>query len=164
VGDDWINSDVELEGEPPKKAAREKTVRWNFQHCFLTYPRCNIPLDEIRDFLQAKGAHAAVVAAELHKDGSEHRHAYVDFGRKIDVKQQPRYFDFAGFHPNVQRCRDARDVLQYCTKGGSYIVLGDISVEVRSYPGLDFRVCITPLSQPCTYYLRFVHDLYVYSL
>lgn len=65
-----------------------------------------------------------VVASEQHADGNLHRHAYLEFKERVDVTNE-RLFDFEGFHPSIEKGRNARNILKYCTKEGDYAIRGD---------------------------------------
>lgn len=90
------------------------------KHFFLTYPRCDLPKEDLRTFLLSlypeHGPHA-LVAREQHEDGSYHLHAAVTFERRIDCRDARR-FDFLGHHPNLQRARSIQDVAEYISKDG----------------------------------------------
>lgn len=109
--------------------AEERRFRINAKHFFLTFPHCDLPLSDMRDFFAALGSACGVVAAERHADGSSHRHVYLEFANKRNIKD-PRHFDMWGKHPNVQACRSAVDVLKYCIKDEDYLSWGAIDVKV----------------------------------
>lgn len=94
---------------------------------FLTYPQCDIPIQRLMDFLwtvKNKEPRLLVVASEQHADGNLHRHAYLEFKERVDVTNE-RLFDFEGFHPSIEKGRNARNILKYCTKEGDYAIRGD---------------------------------------
>ena len=67
-----------------------------------------------------------LIARETHADGGIHLHAFVDFGRRVDIRD-PRRFDVDGFHPNIQPCgRTPQKMLDYAIKDGD-IVAGGLS-------------------------------------
>lgn len=103
--------------------------RANAKHFFLTFPRCNATLERLQQHMAAFLPASAVVAKEQHKDGGEHRHVYIEFSEKRNVRQSD-FFDFDGFHCNIQTCRNPIDVLKYCTKEENYLTIGSIDVQV----------------------------------
>lgn len=97
---------------------------WRLQatHVSLTYARCDVPLNELLEFLKTKriGAYNVVeviVSHELHADGAAHRHAYVRFNGRIDLRR-PNFFDINGFHPNVLRTENVPAWKNYVRKDG----------------------------------------------
>lgn len=55
------------------------------------------------------------VAREHHRDGSVHMHCLGQWPCALRTRDE-RLFDYAGHHPNVQGCRNLRNVLTYITK------------------------------------------------
>lgn len=68
---------------PPK----EGKFRLNAKKLFLTYPKCSITkeaaLEQLK--LKLKGITKILVAHELHKDGTDHLHAYINLGKKCNI-------------------------------------------------------------------------------
>lgn len=60
------------------------------------------------------------IAQEQHQDGQPHLHALCQFNTKVNTTN-PGYFDIQGFHPNIQKPRNVKDVLTYIKKDGKYI-------------------------------------------
>lgn len=99
----------------------------------LTFPRCNLALNDILEHFKAftKGKASVVeviVCSEQHQDGSDHRHAYVRFNRRIDLRN-PRDFDIMGFHCNVQRCQNPEAWKNYIRKDGEFMEWSDNAPE-----------------------------------
>lgn len=91
---------------------------------FLTYPQASCSKQGLFEFLSSldsagdgQGIPVArcLVAQEPHEDGGIHFHCYIEFNRKIDVRNE-RLFDFEGNHPNIQKVRSKPNVIEYCTK------------------------------------------------
>lgn len=66
-----------------------------------------------------------IVATEKHADGGNHIHIFVEFSKKIDIKN-PRYFDLVcpGHHGNIGTVRYLSKTLRYITKDGDYRLFG----------------------------------------
>lgn len=63
------------------------------------------------------------VAHELHEDGSDHLHAFVQWDKKID-KRSERFFDVEGYHPNIQSARKPKECHDYVTKDNDFVTFG----------------------------------------
>lgn len=85
-------------------------------HVFLTYPQCTLEREQLRDFFVGLAPNCKFfIARELHDDGAPHLHAYVHFGGRRRFCAAD-CFDVEGFHPNIQRPRSAKHVVEYCGK------------------------------------------------
>jgi len=94
-------------------------------HVFLTYPRCTLEREQLRDFiLQLEPDAKYIVARELHDDGTPHLHAYAHFGKRRRFASE-RAFDLDGHHPNIQRPRNAKHVIAYCRKEDASPLVSD---------------------------------------
>lgn len=91
---------------------------------FLTYPQATCSKQGLFDFLSTltssgdeQGIPVArcLVAQEAHEEGGIHFHCYIEFNRKIDIRNE-RLFDFENNHPNIQKVRSKQNVIAYCTK------------------------------------------------
>lgn len=81
----------------------------------VTYPQCILDKHHAGEILrQWQDAKAVVVAAEKHKDGANHLHAYIEFTTKR--RRQTELFDIEGCHGNVQGCKNTKNWLEYITK------------------------------------------------
>lgn len=101
----------------------ESSVRFrlNARKVFLTYPQSgDVSHSSLQAFLLGHGS--CYSCKEQHQDGTPHIHAFLDFGRKRDIRDE-RIFDFEGLHPNIQPVRDPGAVIKYIEKNGD--VLGD---------------------------------------
>jgi len=96
---------------------------------FLTYPQFAIPHDEVKSFLDSiKPVEWARVGTEPHEDGNLHMHVIVRCSSR--VKASVRRFDIVvgeeRHHPNIQRPRNIKDVLEYVAKEGNFTDFGPI--------------------------------------
>ncbi len=107
---------------------------------FLTYPRCDLEMDEALAQLRSKfraPIEAHLIAREDHKEPAKegeydtqwHLHVYIKFARKVRIAK-PNKLDLisAGrtFHGNYQTCRSANAVKEYCKKDGLFIASDNI--------------------------------------
>lgn len=67
------------------------------------------------------------VAHELHEDGSPHRHVLVKYRTRHDCRE--RTFDWATFHPNVQRPENWNACENYVKKDDQFIMWEDAEVQ-----------------------------------
>lgn len=104
------------------------------KHWFLTYPKVSLPIRDdglgdkegyladvekrLRDHHRTVVRH--VVSLEQHEDGTPHLHAYLNLDESFTIRD-PRFFDWAGNHPNLQAARSPKDVSRYCAKNGDFI-------------------------------------------
>jgi hypothetical protein len=102
--------------------------RINAQNLFLTYSKCPLPMEYLKErLMQLLPVSKYIVAHELHKNGLSHLHAYLRLEKKID-RNDPRFLDIDGFHPNIRSCRSPKAVQTYCTKEGNYITNMDFYI------------------------------------
>lgn len=124
---------------PTTRNVSAKKMRFRLQasRLFLTYPKCGLPKEEALLLLQEKVEAKSVtlvnylIAAEKHKDGTDHLHAYLELSEKIDVRDQS-YFDLLNFHGNYQGCRSAEAVKKYCSKDGTFVKSEGLKLEKSS--------------------------------
>ena len=96
---------------------RNGSLQW-----FLTFPKNEATKEELLEEVKLIGDPAEyVIAAEKHKDGTPHLHAYIKWDRKVKFKELK--FTKQG---NYQPARSWRAVQEYCKKGGDYISNIDI--------------------------------------
>lgn len=86
---------------------------------FVTYPRCEVEKEVLRDFLITLGADKLVVARENHEDGTPHLHAYAHWEKQKRFSEKT--LDLLGHHPNIQSCKNIHAVLKYVKKDGNYL-------------------------------------------
>lgn len=103
-----------------------KKLRFAGRHVFLTYPKCDMVLEDILDMLNDK-LHKDhnyiknhIIAHELHKDGDLHRHCWLELARAPE-RVDPGFFDLGGYHGNYQSIKFADNCAKYVLKGGEYI-------------------------------------------
>lgn len=98
--------------------------RFAGRYALLTYAQCG-ELDPfaIVNHLGSLGAEC-VIGRESHADGGIHLHAFTDFGRKYQSRNE-RVFDVEGRHPNVLRgTRTPEKMWDYATKDGDVVAGG----------------------------------------
>jgi len=86
--------------------------RLSGKNYFITFPQCDVSLADMRDHLldlEGDRINWMVLARELHQDGNPHLHIQIEFCNSKSVKRQD-YFDFRGFHPNMQISRSMKRV------------------------------------------------------
>lgn len=100
------------------------TFRFNARYGLLTYAQCgDLDAFKVSNALSALGAEC-IVARESHSDGGTHLHAFFDFGRKRDFRNQA-VFDVDDFHPNISVSRGTPwDGYDYATKEGDIVAGG----------------------------------------
>lgn len=64
-----------------------------------------------------------VVAREKHQDGNFHLHVIGGWNDKRDIRTA-NYFDYEGFHPNIQAPRSLKKVAGYVVKDGDTVSYG----------------------------------------
>lgn len=113
---------TELETTVPTLEQPQPKYRANRKKFFLTYPKCDrSPEDLLAHLSSISEIHKYLIARELHKDGTYHLHAYVEFVKKQDFKNS-RWADFDDHHPNdAGSVRNELAVTKYCTKDGNFI-------------------------------------------
>lgn len=92
------------------------SFRVNAKNIFLTYPRFTLPHLELHTFL-ATLCDNVYSALEHHEDGTPHIHAIVSYFKKKDVRNQS-FYDYEGFHCNIQACRSLESSITYIEKDG----------------------------------------------
>lgn len=89
----------------------------------LTYPQCSVPKETLLQHLQSMQPDYICVSKELHNDGHPHLHAALCFSTKKNVRS-PSYFDFQGYHPNIQATKKINEWITYVKKGMDFIEYG----------------------------------------
>lgn len=99
--------------------------RFNAKKCFLTYSQCPADKQLLFDFLNkfGTGLKNYCIAQEKHEDGNFHLHAFCEWNKTLDTKNQ-YFFDLvdAGkvYHPNLKNVKngkaDLRNIINYCHK------------------------------------------------
>ena len=105
--------------------------RLQARYVLLTYSQCgDLDPQLVCDHLATLHAEC-LIGREAHADGGLHLHAFVDFGKKVDIRDC-RLFDVDNQHPNITPCgRTPQKMLDYAVKdgdivaGGLPLILGD---------------------------------------
>lgn len=113
---------------------KEPRFRYRGVRVFLTYPRCDLTVQELRDGLSTTlaglDAPLAIIgylaARERHQDGTPHLHALLHFERRLDTSDV-RLFDVKGHHPNVKPARAYKNIIKYIKKGGDWVGDGTLA-------------------------------------
>lgn len=83
--------------------------------------------EEVLESLKEKKAiKAAVIARELHEDGTPHIHAYVLLEKRFNCRDS-RFWDLGPYHGNYQKARSIDSVVKYIRKDGDILEHGEIS-------------------------------------
>lgn len=108
----------------PTKAFQIRTMT-----LFLTYPKTTTPKEVALERIVEKWGEIlqyAVVASELHADNTPHLHALVRLSRRIS-STDAHFADFvSGSHGNYQSVKSIPQTYKYVTKGGNFVVHGDV--------------------------------------
>lgn len=97
---------------------------------FLTYPQCTKQPNELQSWLQQlPNYECSIISHEQHHETEgDHLHAWVKFSRRRNIRGSTlqKFFDWEGYHPNIQLVRntiaDKLRVIKYVTKDGDYLV------------------------------------------
>jgi hypothetical protein len=99
---------------------------FNARSVFLTYPKADFDLEEFKNHVEKTfPLKYALVSSEEHQDGSLHRHAVLGFTERVHTRRHD-FFDYSGFHPNIQTPRRVKDVISYCKKDGTFLKVGEL--------------------------------------
>lgn len=120
-----FRQDTPVLGMPPRRQNFEPSIlpqertgnfRLNAKHIFLTYPRYSTDKQALFNYINNKyEIKRAVIAEETHEDGTKHMHAYVEFARKVDIRNW-NTFDYEDHHCNLQAARKPDACINYCQK------------------------------------------------
>lgn len=104
----------------------------NTKNLFLTYPKCDVPVNEAFGYFTVTYKPAKLlVAHEFHQDGTNHLHVFMLLDAPVRTKNA-HYFDLHGSHGNYQGCRSPKHVLKYCRKGGDYKANFDVEAMLTA--------------------------------
>lgn len=121
--------DKPAQTERPKKKTKFRMQGKNFT---ITFPQCDVPRTTAVERICAKYGdelQGYIVCEELHKDGTPHLHAFLQFKEKQHFRD-PNCFDFiGGQHGNYQVTKNIRKWVTYITKEENYTAKG---VDVKS--------------------------------
>lgn len=111
---------------------------------FLTFPKCLLTKEEALNLLKLKlikakkALRGAVVAEELHEDGTPHIHCFLLLQDRFNCVN-PRFWDLGDYHGNYQKARCIDDVVKYIKKDGNIIEEGLISWKEKVDARKDHR-------------------------
>lgn len=122
------------------KISRPKKIRLTKKELTLTWPKCNVSLTSILDQLKlainSTGNYIKtyLICHELHKDGDDHRHAYLVLGQHPDYVDNG-WLDVYGddgrrFHGNYQDTKSEVLWGQYCVKNSD---TGEPKIRDKDY-------------------------------
>jgi len=114
----------EVPGLRKRTSSNGKRPKLQGKNIFLTFPKSFVTkeatLKSIKSLFGEK-LESAIVAAEKHKDGTEHLHCVVS----LNIVKHQVYFSqldkITGKRGNYQLVRDLKAVIQYVTKDSSYV-------------------------------------------
>lgn len=94
-------------------------------HFSLTWPQSGFNIQECLEHLRSLTVGNAsvvevIVCSETHQSGELHRHGYVRFNRRIDLRDNTK-FDFMDRHCNVQRTTNVPAWKNYIKEDGQYV-------------------------------------------
>jgi len=103
-----------------------KKFRIQAKRFFLTYSKCSLSRETLKDLLLGLFAGpqivAYMVAQEHHLDGELHLHAFLELTTRFETRD-PRFFDLWDptipdkvYHPKVEACRSRISTIAYLTK------------------------------------------------
>lgn len=101
------------------------TFRIQAKSFLLTYPKCNLTCEELKDGLLALNMdiEALRIGREHHADGSLHLHVYCRLNTRL-TSRNSRHFDIAGHHPNISAgVRNHRQAWDYVGKEGYEVLV-----------------------------------------
>lgn len=119
---------------PEGVVSEEPVFQFNGLALFVTFPQCDVKKEQVLANCRALWGvflSFAVIAEELHKDGTPHLHAYIKFKcRKqfsgghfadflVRTSQNP-----SGKHGNYRKVMKPEGCFRYVTKGGNFLVHG----------------------------------------
>lgn len=91
----------------------------------LTWPQSSFDINECLLFLRSISIGSAspleiIVCSETHQSGDLHRHGYIRFNKRVDLRDATR-FDFEGRHANVQRTTNIPAWKNYIKEDGDFV-------------------------------------------
>jgi hypothetical protein len=104
---------------------RDKKFYLQAKQVYCTWPKCSVDKNRVLDSIKTLGVIQAVVAHELHKDGTDHLHAYFCLINQNNVRGYEWLDKLAdSHHGNYQSVRNKMHVLRYITKDKDYCFFG----------------------------------------
>jgi len=100
-----------------------KKYRLNARNLFLTYPNCNLPLNEVLSQLKIKCSNYIVkdyvIVREYHSDGTPHIHVYLNLHKPLNTIN-PNYLDLKSgdilVHGRYESTKSPNNVIEYILK------------------------------------------------
>lgn len=132
------DSDQEESGQPLSVPTQDTSSLFRLQakNLFLTWPKNTCTKEALLTRIQEdfdQNLDWAIVAEEVHKDGSPHLHAVIALHKKTYFKGNAgikRLDSLTGKHGNYQAARKLGNTVQYVTKDGVYV---SANVDVPEY-------------------------------
>lgn len=124
-------------GKQMSNKSDSKVFRLQTRSVFLTYPRCSLSKENIRDFMLEKlgvtiGHYC--ICIEKHKNGIRHLHCALRLNEILRIRRCT-YFDISregrNYHPNIESCRDYSKCVSYVKKAGDFLEGG--TMEEKDY-------------------------------
>jgi len=112
---------------PTTGTTSTRTFRLATKQLYLTYPQCSVKKEVVLQRIKEMWKENllwALVAEELHKDGTPHLHAAVCLKDRWQTRRVNALDVLTGQHGNYQSMRRPVDVLKYCMKDNNYITEG----------------------------------------
>lgn len=122
---------------------KAKGFRFNGKNVGLTFPQCDITLEEFKNALllwtvPVNGYTKFAMGRELHEDGKHHFHVYLHYPKKLNLKRADSWDIYDSktdkwYHPNITRFsnRSTQDQIDkwisYCKKEGEWVQEGFLS-------------------------------------
>lgn len=113
--------------------AEKKEFRLQAKKLFLTYPKNDLPKDEvesnIRNFF-TDNLEGYSIGQELHEDGTPHFHVVVLLKDRCDIKGANKLDVIGGKHGNYQTCKKPRQCIEYTMKTDKEVTLWGTCKEI----------------------------------
>lgn len=106
----------------PRTTPTTSNFRMQGSHFSLTWPMADFSMEDCIVYLRNSNQHLTyvVICSETHDSGDLHRHAYLKFSKKQDIRN-PRKFDFANKHCNIQRTANVHAWINYVKKDNQFL-------------------------------------------
>lgn len=107
-----------------EELAITKKFRFQGRSVFLTFPQCETTLQVAVENLEKKSkvpVEEYIIACEKHQDGNTHLHAYIKFGKKLNIARSDFFNYIGGKQPNIQKVKNKEYCVAYVAKDGNYI-------------------------------------------
>jgi len=107
--------------------APETRTRIQGKHWCLTWPQSSFSIEEALEHFRglrfaSRSPTEVIICEEFHADGAAHRHAYIRYNDKFDLRVANfNFFDYQGRHPNIQVARNPAAWKNYVRKDGTFL-------------------------------------------